>query len=208
MKIIFFIRLIASILCATFITGAYAQYYKTTKRNILFLNTNSLFPTSENRIYSTIEAGKEVRRYYFHGGLGIHYSTHSFEKSQNDLNATQINPVCFYTIGGDVKVCSFRILDLSQKSYCKILGAAIRVGADLNKTANSVYIKEYSYRVKAYLEFYVSRAGSNKRDIGWHRAIQLGYSFSDLVVPENKHHSILLNVLIIKHHLLKFADWY
>ena len=70
---------------------------------------------------------------------------------------------------------------------------------------------DYGYRVKAYLAFSILRTGSNRRDIGYRRYLQLGYCYSDNNINTKNnipYHSVMLNVLIVKQRLLKFADWY
>lgn len=204
-----FNRYLANVLLAALITSSVkGQYYKTTKRNVLFLNTNSLSLYNAPVLFSTIEAGKEIRRFYCHGGFGLHYLINSFEKSNADIHQSGYAPISFYSIGGDVKVVSFAILNLSKKSYCKILGGALRIGTDINKNTGSTYNNGYGYRFKAYFEFYISKSGSNKYDIGWHKAVQLGYTYSSLAAPINPYNSLMLNFLIIKHHVYKFAEWY
>ena len=70
---------------------------------------------------------------------------------------------------------------------------------------------DYGYRAKAYLALSILRTGSNRRDIGYRRYVQLGYSYTDnnIKVKNNMpYHSVMLNVLIVKQRLIKFANWY
>ena len=113
-------------------------------------------------------------------------------------------------VASDINVFGFHILNLSHKTFCKYFDGNLFVGFDAFKNLQTSLANDYGYRAKAYLAFSIVRSGSNKKDIGYRRFVQLGYCYTNNNNLKNNipYHSIMLNVLIVKQRLIKFADWY
>ena len=188
-----------------------AQYYVPSRKNKALLITNSYSVNEIPVLTNTIEIGRKLKGLFLHGGAGV---SHLLEKNRyNEENKTSVvsNPKFLGVIGVDLNLLNFSILNLSHKSYCKYLVAGINIGGDVFKNLQTSVSQDYGYRAKVNISFCIYRSGSHKKDIGYRRYIELGYAFTDEEIGNkvNTHYqSIMLNFLIVKQRLIKFANWY
>ena len=188
-----------------------AQYYKQSRKNKALLLSNAYSLDKIPVLTNSLEFGQMYHRILVHGGLGV--SKYILKNAPSDVVQTNyINKLTYKgLLGVDLDVFSFQILNLSHKSYCKYFVGYLNIGFDTFKNLQTSLSNDYGYRAKAYLAFSVVRTGSNKKDIGYRRFVQLGYCFTNNTISsENSkpYHNIMLNFLIVKQRLVKFADWY
>lgn len=189
-----------------------AQYYMKSRKNKALLITNTYTPDStKNKFFHSIEYGREFKRLLLHGGLSAS-TTINIKQSKSSEYPTPNKEILYNGIAGaEMKLIGFELLNLSHSSYCKYLVGFLSIGFDGFKNLNSSINQDYGYRAKAYLSMGIIRGGSHKKDIGYRRFIEIGYCYSDNNLSNKKNtpqHSIMLNFLIIKQRLIKFADWY
>ena len=201
--------LLSIIICASSIK---AQYYKPTRKNKALLISNAYSLDKIPVLTNSLEFGKMFiyNRLLVHGGLG--FSNPILKNAPRDVEQTNYINKSIYNglVGADINVFGFHILNLSHKTFCKYFDGNLFVGFDAFKNLQSSLANDYGYRAKAYLAFSIVRSGSNKKDIGYRRFVQLGYCYTNNNNIKNNipYHSIMLNVLIVKQRLIKFADWY
>ena len=201
--------LLSIIICASSIK---AQYYKPTRKNKALLISNAYSLDKIPVLTNSLEFGKMFiyNRLLVHGGLS--FSNSILKNGPSDVEQTNyINkPTYNGLVGADINVYGFHILNLSHKTFCKYFDGNLFVGFDAFKNLQTSLANDYGYRAKAYLAFSIVRSGSNKKDIGYRRFVQLGYCYTNNNNLKNNipYHSIMLNVLIVKQRLIKFADWY
>jgi len=188
-----------------------AQYYKQSRKNKALLITNAYSIDKIPVLTNSVEFGRQFHRLLFHGGATV--SNSILKNTASDVVQTNYikKPVYNGLVGVDLNVIGFPILNLSHKSYCKYFVGYLNVGFDTFKNLQTSFTNDYGYRAKAYLSFSILRTGSNKKDIGYRRYLQLGYCYTDNNISSKiniPYHSFMLNVLIIKQRLIKFADWY
>jgi hypothetical protein len=188
-----------------------AQYYKQSRKNKALLITNAYSIDKIPVLTNSVEFGRQYERLLFHGGAAV--SNSILKNAASDVVQTNYikKPVYNGLVGVDLNVIGFPILNLSHKSYCKYFVGYLNIGFDTFKNLQTSLSHDYGYRAKAYLSFSILRTGSNKKDIGYRRYVQLGYCYSDNNISSKiniPYHSLMLNVLIIKQRLIKFADWY
>ena len=193
------------------ISNLNAQYYKQSRKNKALLITNAYSIDKIPVLTNSVEFGRQYGRLLFHGGAAV--SNSILKNVASDvLQRNYIKqPIYNALIGLDLNVIGFPILNLSHKSYCKYFVGYLNVGFDTFKNLQTSLTNDYGYRAKAYLSFSILRTGSNKKDIGYRRYVQLGYCYTDNNISSKiniPYHSLMLNVLIIKQRLIKFADWY
>ncbi len=188
------------------------QYYKTSRKNKALLISNAYSLDKIPVLTNSLEFGQMFiyNRLLVHGGLG--FSNSILKNAPSDAVQTNyINkPTYNGLVGADINVFGFHILNLSHKTFCKYFDGNLFVGFDAFKNLQSSLANDYGYRAKAYLAFSIVRSGSNKKDIGYRRFMQLGYCYTNNNNIKNNipYQSIMLNVLIVKQRLIKFADWY
>ena len=201
--------LLSIIICASSIK---AQYYKPTRKNKALLISNAYSLDKIPVLTNSLEFGKMFiyNRLLVHGGLG--FSNSILKNAPRDVEQTNYINKSIYNglVGADINVFGFHILNLSHKTFCKYFDGNLFVGFDAFKNLQTSLANDYGYRAKAYLAFSIVRSGSNKKDIGYRRFMQLGYCYTNNNNIKNNipYHSIMLNVLIVKQRLIKFADWY
>ena len=201
------------LLCIFFCASSIkAQYYKPSRKNKALLISNAYSLDKTPVLTNSLEFGQMFiyNRLLVHGGLNF---SNSIIKNATD-DAVQTNyinkPIYNGLVGADINVFGFHILNLSHKTFCKYFDGNLFVGFDAFKNLQTSLANDYGYRAKAYLAFSIVRSGSNKKDIGYRRFVQLGYCYTNNNNIKNNipYHSIMLNVLIVKQRLIKFADWY
>ena len=201
------------LLCIFFCASSIkAQYYKPSRKNKALLISNAYSLDKTPVLTNSLEFGQMFiyNRLLVHGGLNF---SNSIIKNATD-DAVQTNyinkPIYNGLVGADINVFGFHILNLSHKTFCKYFDGNLFVGFDAFKNLQTSLANDYGYRAKAYLAFSIVRSGSNKKDIGYRRFMQLGYCYTNNNNIKNNipYHSIMLNVLIVKQRLIKFADWY
>jgi hypothetical protein len=188
-----------------------AQYYKPSRKNKALLLSNAYSLDKIPVLTSSLEFGHMYNRVLVHGGLGVSKSILKNTSSEFVQTTNKNNPIYNGIIGADFNVVSFQILNLSHKSFCKYFIGNLFVGFDTFKNLQTLLANDYGYRAKAYLALSILRTGSNRKDIGYRRYVQLGYCYTDnnIKVKNNMpYHSVMLNVLIVKQRLIKFANWY
>ena len=201
--------LLSIIICASSIK---AQYYKPTRKNKALLISNAYSLDKIPVLTNSLEFGKMFiyNRLLVHGGLG--FSNPILKNAPRDVEQTNYINKSIYNglVGADINVFGFHILNLSHKTFCKYFDGNLFVGFDAFKNLQSSLANDYGYRAKAYLAFSIVRSGSNKKNIGYRRFMQLGYCYTNNNNIKNNipYQSIMLNVLIVKQRLIKFADWY
>ena len=201
--------LLSIIICASSIK---AQYYKPTRKNKALLISNAYSLDKIPVLTNSLEFGKMFiyNRLLVHGGLG--FSNSILKNAPRDVEQTNYINKSIYNglVGADINVFGFHILNLSHKTFCKYFDGNLFVGFDAFKNLQTSLANDYGYRAKAYLAFSIVRSGSNKKDIGYRRFVQLGYCYTNNNNIKNNipYQSIMLNVLIVKQRLIKFADWY
>jgi hypothetical protein len=201
--------LLSIIICASSIK---AQYYKPTRKNKALLISNAYSLDKIPVLTNSLEFGKMFiyNRLLVHGGLG--FSNSILKNAPRDVEQTNYINKSIYNglVGADINVFGFHILNLSHKTFCKYFDGNLFVGFDAFKNLQTSLANDYGYRAKACLAFSIVRSGSNKKDIGYRRFMQLGYCYTNNNNIKNNipYHSIMLNVLIVKQRLIKFADWY
>lgn len=201
--------LLSIIICASSIK---AQYYKPTRKNKALLISNAYSLDKIPVLTNSLEFGKMFiyNRLLLHGGLG--FSNSILKNAPRDVEQTNYINKSIYNglVGADINVFGFHILNLSHKTFCKYFDGNLFVGFDAFKNLQTSLANDYGYRAKACLAFSIVRSGSNKKDIGYRRFMQLGYCYTNNNNIKNNipYHSIMLNVLIVKQRLIKFADWY
>ena len=201
--------LLSIIFCANSIE---AQYYRPTRKNKALLISNAYSLDKTPVLTNSLEFGKMFiyNRLLVHGGLS--FSNSILKNGPRDVEQTNyINkPTYNGLVGADINVFGFHILNLSHKTFCKYFDGNLFVGVDAFKNLQTSLANDYGYRAKAYLAFSIVRSGSNKKDIGYRRFVQLGYCYTNNNNLKNNipYQSIMLNVLIVKQRLIKFADWY
>ena len=201
--------LLSIIICASSIK---AQYYKPTRKNKALLISNAYSLDKIPVLTNSLEFGKMFiyNRLLIHGGLG--FSNSILKNAPRDVEQTNYINKSIYNglVGADINVFGFHILNLSHKTFCKYFDGNLFVGFDAFKNLQTSLANDYGYRAKAYLAFSIVRSGSNKKDIGYRRFVQLGYCYTNNNNIKNNipYQSIMLNVLIVKQRLIKFADWY
>ena len=201
------------LLCIFFCASSIkAQYYKPTRKNKALLISNAYSLDKIPVLTNSLEFGKMFiyNRLLVHGGLG--FSNPILKNAPRDVEQTNYINKSIYNglVGADINVFGFHILNLSHKTFCKYFDGNLFVGFDAFKNLQTSLANDYGYRAKAYLAFSIVRSGSNKKDIGYRRFMQLGYCYTNNNNIKNNipYHSIMLNVLIVKQRLIKFADWY
>jgi hypothetical protein len=203
---------ILAVLCITiYVSSMNAQYYKPSRKNKALLLSNAYSLDKIPVLTSSLEFGHMYDRVLVHGGLGVSKSVLKNTSSEVVQTTNKNNPIYNGILGADFNVVSFQILNLSHKSFCKYFIGNLFVGFDTFKNLQTSLANDYGYRAKAYLAFSILRTGSNRKDIGYRRYLQLGYCFTDnnLGTKNNiPYHSVMLNVLIVKQRLIKFANWY
>jgi hypothetical protein len=188
-----------------------AQYYKQSRKNKAVLISNSFSLDKLNTLNSSIEFGTRKTGFLLHGGVMASSNLYNKETIEYARKNYFTKPVLNAIGGLEINVLSFQLLNLSQKSYCKYLYGFLFIGVDGFKNIETPLNKDYGYRAKSYLSFCIYRSGSHKKDIGYVRHLQLGYCYTkpNLSINNNKgYHGVMLNILIIKNKLIKFADWY
>jgi hypothetical protein len=201
--------LLSILICASSIK---AQYYKPTRKNKALLISNAYSLDKIPVLTNSLEFGKMFiyNRLLVHGGLG--FSNSILKNAPRDVEQTNYINKSIYNglVGADINVFGFHILNLSHKTFCKYFDGNLFVGFDAFKNLQTSLANDYGYRAKACLAFSIVRSGSNKKDIGYRRFMQLGYCYTNNNNIKNNipYHSIMLNVLIVKQRLIKFADWY
>jgi len=189
-----------------------AQYYRPTRKNKALLISNAYSLDKTPVLTNSLEFGQMFiyNRLLVHGGLS--FSNSILKNAPRDVEQTNyINkPTYNGLVGADINVFGFHILNLSRKTFCKYFDGNLFVGVDAFKNLQTSLANDYGYRAKAYLAFSIVRSGSNKKDIGYRRFVQLGYCYTNNNNIKNNipYQSIMLNVLIVKQRLIKFADWY
>lgn len=201
------------LLCIFFCASSIkAQYYKPTRKNKALLISNAYSLDKIPVLTNSLEFGQIFiyNRLLVHGGLG--FSNPILKNAPRDVEQTNYINKSIYNglVGADINVFGFHILNLSHKTFCKYFDGNLFVGFDAFKNLQTSLANDYGYRAKAYLAFSIVRSGSNKKDIGYRRFMQLGYCYTNNNNIKNNipYHSIMLNVLIVKQRLIKFADWY
>ena len=195
-----------------FASSIKAQYYKPSRKNKALLISNAFSLDKIPVLTNSLEFGQMFiyNRLLVHGGLG--FSNSILKNAPRDVEQTNyINkPIYNGLVGADINVFGFHILNLSHKTFCKYFDGNLFVGFDAYKNLQSSLANDYGYRAKAYLAFSIVRSGSNKKDIGYRRFMQLGYCYTNNNNIKNNipYQSIMLNVLIVKQRIIKFADWY
>lgn len=190
-----------------------AQYYKPSRKNFVVILGNTSEYNKRPILNPTLEFGKIKRDLYiFHGGLGARNSFPKTERSREITNtASDLKTELFAVAGTDMYFYGYTLLNLSRKNYCKYLVNTINFGVDLTKNLQGKITSGLGYRARAYLSFFIERTGSNKKDIGSRRELHLGYCFADAQLNNKNNegtHSILVNIMLVKRKLIKFADWY
>lgn len=193
------------------ITNLNAQYYKQSRKNKALLITNAYSIDKIPVLTNSVEFGRQYGRLLFHGGAAV--SNSILKNTASDVVQTNYikQPIYNALFGLDLNLLNIPILNLSHKSYCKYFGGSLNLGFDTFKNLQTSLSNDYGYRAKAYLSFSILRTGSNKKDIGYRRYVQLGYCYTDNNISSKNnipYHSIMLNFLIVKQRLIKFADWY
>ena len=203
---------ILAVLCIMiYASSINAQYYKPSRKNKALLLSNAYSLDKIPVLTSSLEFGHIYNRVLVHGGLGVSKSILKNALSEVVQTTNKNNPIYNGILGADFNVVSFQILNLSHKSFCKYFIGNLFVGFDTFKNLQTSLANDYGYRAKAYLAFSIVRTGSNKKDISHRRYVQLGYCYTDnnIKVKNNMpYHSVMLNVLIVKQRLIKFANWY
>jgi hypothetical protein len=202
---------ILAVLCITiYVSSINAQYYKPSRKNKALLLSNAYSLDKIPVLTSSLEFGHMYNRVLVHGGLGVSKSILKNTSSEFVQTTNKNNPIYNGIIGADFNVVSFQILNLSHKSFCKYFIGNLFVGFDTFKNLQTSLANDYGYRAKAYLALSILRTGSNRKDIGYRRYVQLGYCYTDNNIKVNNmhYHSVMLNVLIVKQRLIKFANWY
>ncbi len=201
------------LLCIFFCASSIkAQYYKPTRKNKALLISNAYSLDKIPVLTNSLEFGQIFiyNRLLVHGGLG--FSNPILKNAPRDVEQTNYINKSIYNglVGADINVFGFHILNLSHKTFCKYFDGNLFVGFDAFKNLQTSLANDYGYRAKACLAFSIVRSGSNKKDIGYRRFMQLGYFYTNNNNIKNNipYHSIMLNVLIVKQRLIKFADWY
>ena len=201
------------VLCFVVYTSSIeAQYYRPTRKNKALLISNAYSLDKIPVLTNSLEFGKMFiyNRLLVHGGLG--FSNSILKNAPNDAVQTNYKNKPTYNglVGADINVFGFHILNLSHKTFCKYFDGNLFFGFDAFKNLQTSLANDYGYRAKAYLAFSIVRSGSNKKDIGYRRFVQLGYCYTNNNNFKNNipYQSIMLNVLIVKQRLIKFADWY
>lgn len=188
-----------------------AQYYKPSRKNKALLLSNAYSMDKIPVLTNSLEFGHMYNRVLVHGGLGVSKSILKNASNEVVQTTNKNNPMFNGILGADFNVFSFQILNLSHKSFCKYFIGNLFVGFDAFKNLQTSLANDYGFRAKAYLAFSILRTGSNKKDIGCRRYLQLGYCYSDNNISTKNnipYHSVMLNVLIVKHRLIKFANWF
>jgi hypothetical protein len=188
-----------------------AQYYKQSRKNKAVLISNSFSLDKLQTLNSSVEFGTRKTRFLIHGGILASSNLYNKETIEYARKNYFTKPVLNAIGGLEINVLSFQLLNLSQKSYCKYLYGFLFLGVDGFKHIETPLNKDYGYRVKSYLSFCIYRSGSHKKDIGYVRHLQFGYCYTkpNLNTQNNKgYHGFILNFLIIKNKIIKFADWY
>ena len=190
-----------------------AQYYVKSRKNKALLIANSYSSNQTNSILvNSVEVGRKIQRLFFHGGLSVFNNITSNRLANTEIYDNYKRPTYNGTLGFDFAVFMHPILDFSHKSFCKYLMGYLNVGFDSFKNLNATSSSDIGYRAKVYLSFSMLRGGSHKKDIGYRRYIEIGYCYSDYNIKSKyqtmPYHAIMLNVLIVKQRLIKFADWY
>jgi hypothetical protein len=188
-----------------------AQYYKPSRKNKAILLSNAYSMDRITVLSNSLEFGHMYNHVLVHGGLGVSKSILKNASNEVVQTTNKNNPIYNGILGADFNVLSFQILNLSHKSFCKYFIGNLFVGFDTFKNLQTSLTNDYGYRAKAYLALSILRTGSNRRNIGYRRYVQLGYCYTDndIRVKNNiPYHSLMLNVLIVKQRLIKFANWY
>ena len=188
-----------------------AQYYKPSRKNKALLLSNAYSMDRIPVLTNSLEFGHMYNRVLVHGGLGVSKSILKNASNEVVQTTNKNNPIYNGILGADFNVLSFQILNLSHKSFCKYFIGNLFVGFDTFKNLQTSLANDYGFRAKAYLAFSILRTGSNKKDIGCRRYLQIGYCYSDNNISTKNnipYHSVMLNVLIVKHRLVKFANWF
>lgn len=195
----------------TFALTINAQYYKQTRKNKAVLISNSYSLNKITTLNSSIEFGARKTGFLLHGGIMASSNLQNKETIEYARKNYFTRPILNAIGGLEINAFSFQLLNLSQRSYCKYLYGFLFVGIDGFKNIDTQLNKDYGYRVKSYLSFCIYRSGSHKKDIGYVRHLQFGYCYTkpNLSTQHDEgYHGIMLNFLIIKNKLIKFADWY
>ena len=186
------------------------QYYKASRKNKALFITNAYSSDNVPLLTNSVEFGSQFGRLLWHGGATL--SNPLLKNSENDVVQKNIKyPIYAGLVGADINLINVPILNLSHKSYCKYFVGSLNIGFDTFKNLQTSVTNDYGYRAKAYLAFSILRTGSNKRDIGYRRYLQFGYCYTDNNIGSKKniaYHSFMLNLLIVKRRLIKFADWF
>ena len=170
------------LLCIFFCASSIkAQYYKPSPKNKALLISNAYSLDKTPVLTNSLEFGQMFiyNRLLVHGGLNF---SNSIIKNATD-DAVQTNyinkPIYNGLVGADINLFGFHILNLSHKTICKYFDGNLFVGFDAFKNLQTSLANDYGYRAKAYLAFSIVRSGSNKKDIGYRRFVQLGFCYTN-----------------------------
>jgi hypothetical protein len=214
-KAIFFRRFIAFYALAMIfsLTSMYAQYYKATRKNVVFLAGNIFTDKNAPLLNPTLEFGKIKNEFLlFHAGAGARNRFEEPKQVRGEVVGSKNLVTDYFAVAGaDIYFFQYCLLNLSRKNYCKYLINSVNFGFDLTKDLRGNLTSGFGYRAKAYLSFFIERTGSYKKDIGGRREIHLGYCFTDTQINSKQNngiHSLSVGFLLMKRKLIKFADWY
>jgi hypothetical protein len=189
-----------------------AQYYQASRKNKALLITNAYSTDKIPVLTNSVEYGRQLYRLLFHGGFAVSNMILKGNLPNDDVKTLNSNkPNYDALLGLDLNVIGFPILNLSHKTYCKYFGGSLNIGFDTFKNLQTTLASDFGYRAKAYLAFSILRTGSYKKDIGYRRYVQLGYFYTDNNIEASNikpYHGLMLNILIVKKRLIKFANWY
>ena len=192
----------------------FAQYYVRSRKNISFLLGNQSSLSRVPTFNPSLEFATVKHDLIFHAGagrVGTEQYLARMGREQSLVKEKVIVPNYFAVAGIDMPIFGYCLAQLPSRAYCSYIANAFILGVDGLKDFRGPINSSFGYRVKCILDFSIERSGSAKRDIRSSRHLQVGYAYTKhqfrdgTLMPT---HSILINFLLVRYKLIKFADWY
>ena len=190
----------------------HAQSYVRSRKNICVIIGNQTGVQNISLINPQLEFGKIKRGLLLRTGVGLYNYLYEIEPSGRNRESnlkTKMNHNFYGVAGVDLPIFTYSMFSSKKRAYCRRLLNSFLIGVDVIKGFTGPLNSSIGYRARLTSVFFMVRSGAAKRDIKNTRQIHVGYvytkrSFNDgTLIPV---HSIMLNVMLVKHKLIKFAD--
>ncbi|MFN5183703.1 MAG: hypothetical protein ACK5D5_11850 [Bacteroidota bacterium] len=189
-----------------------AQSYVRSRKNFCVILGNQSGVQNSSLFNPQLEFGKIKGGLLLRGGAGMYNNLLEIKGSGRNPETnseTRINRNFFGVAGIDLPIFTYSMFDSKKRAYCMSLLNSFLLGVDVIKGINGPVNSSFGYRARLTSVFFLVRSGAAKRDIKSTRQIHIGYAYTKQSFHDGTQiplHSIMMNFMLVKHKLIKFAD--